>query len=423
MTLQFKNIVINHTLNITKIMIVMGLFLTLVQVNRVGGSVVATALSKTHQLTPAAIGMIIGIMFLSSALVQIPFGVMLDRFGARRMIVGWSFIAVLGIVIFGMAETTYGLTVGRTLIGIGHGASITGVYLLALAWARPEHVTSVAATTIAIAGALGGVIGTAPLAVSIEYLGFTNTFLLLALASLFSSGLIWFLVQDTPTGTNPTKIIEGPKEALLGLYEVIKDRNLRPIFAMALCFSVPFATIGGLWAGPYLRDIHGLSPTSAGAVIFLMVLCVNLGTFLYGPLDRIFNTRKWVVLMGVCLMIISLIGLAAFPTVHISIAIMMLAVFSLSSPIFVTLAGHCRGYVPEHYAGRALTFINFLGVGFIFIIQSITGWLVELSLLNGVSILSSYRLVFGLVAILLIISGLIYLFSRDVKPFPTRSLN
>ena len=309
---------------------------------------VANALSSIHQLTPAEIGVVIGVMFLSSALVQIPFGIMLDRFGARRMIVGWSSFAIIGTVIFGLAETSSGLTVGRTFIGIGHGASITGVYLLALAWASPERVASVAATTIAVAGALGGMIGTAPLAASIQYIGFTDTFLYLAVISLLSSILIWFFVDDRPPGTKIENTKENSKAAILGLLEVIKDRNLWPIFAMALCFSVPFATIGGLWVGPFLRDIHELSPTSAGSIIFLMVLCVNLGTYIYGPLDRIFNTRKWVVLAGVSLMIVNLLGLAIFPTTHIAFITIMLCVFSISSPIFVTLAGHCRGYVPEN---------------------------------------------------------------------------
>ena len=398
----------------------MGFFLTLVQVNRVGGSVVANALSSIHQLTPAEIGVVIGVMFLSSALVQIPFGIMLDRFGARRMIVGWSSVAIIGTVIFGLAETSSGLTVGRILIGIGHGASITGVYLLALAWAAPERVASVAATTIAVAGALGGMIGTAPLAASIQYVGFTDTFLYLAIVSLLSSILIWFFVDDRPSGARRENTKENSKTAILGLFEVIKDRNLWPIFAMALCFSVPFATIGGLWVGPFLRDIHGLSPTSAGSIIFLMVLCVNLGTYIYGPLDRIFNTRKWVVLTGVGLMIVNLLGLAIFPTTHIAFIVVMLCVFSISSPIFVTLAGHCRGYVPENHAGRALTFVNFLGVGFIFILQSLTGSLVEVFLVDDHSMLSGYRLVFGIVAMVLFISGTLYLFSRDAKPFPNK---
>ena len=92
--------------NLTKIMMIMGFFLTLVQVNRVGGSVVANALSSIHKLTPAEIGVVIGVMFLASALVQIPFGVMLDRFGARRMIVGWSSFAIIGTVIFCLLYTS-----------------------------------------------------------------------------------------------------------------------------------------------------------------------------------------------------------------------------------------------------------------------------------------------------------------------------
>jgi predicted MFS family arabinose efflux permease len=271
--------------------------------------------------------------------------------------------------------------------------------------------------TIAIAGALGGLVGTTPLAMSIQYLGFTDTFLSLALISFISSILIWFFVQDVPFGVASTRNEENLKTALYGLLEVIKDKNLRPIFAMALCFSVPFATIGGLWAGPFLRDVHGLDPSTAGSVIFMMVLCVNLGTFFYGPMDRIFNTRKWVVLGGVCIMIISLVVLVAFPTAHILFVVFLLAVFSLASPIFVTLAGHCRGYVPEHRAGRALTFVNFLGVGFIFIMQALTGWLVEVSSIYEVSILSGYRLVFGIIIISLSISAFFYLFSRDVRPF------
>ena len=420
MKLRFwLNFILNtNALSLLKIMVIMGFFLMLVQVNRVGGSVMAAALAKSHGLTPGVIGFVVGIMFLSSALVQVPFGLMLDKYGTRNMIVGLSSIAILGMIIFGLAETSIGLIVGRTLIGIGHGASITGVYLLALAWARPERVASVAAMTIAIAGALGGLLGTTPLAMSIQYFGFTDTFLMLALISFVSSILIWFFVQDVPLGVTSTKNEESIKTALYGLLEVIKDKNLRPIFAMALCFSVPFATIGGLWAGPFLRDIHGLDPSTAGSVIFMMVLCVNLGTYFYGPMDRIFNTRKWVVLSGVSIMIISLIVLVAFPTAHILFVVSLLAVFSLASPIFVTLAGHCRAYVPEHRAGRALTFVNFLGVGFIFIMQAFTGWLVEVSSIYELSILSGYRLVFGIVIISLSISAFLYLFSRDVRPFP-----
>lgn len=401
-----------------RIMLIMGLFLVMVQVNRVGGGVLATALSGTHGLAPAMIGLVTGAMFLSSAAVQLPVGLMLDRFGPRRLIVALSAVATIGMVLFGISDSALGLTIGRIMIGIGHGASITGVYLLVVAWAPPERVAGIAATVIATAGAVGGMVATAPLAIALDRFGFTQTFMLQAGASVLISILIWLFVRDHPDGMTSRRPRESPSEALRGLLAVIRDRDLRPIFVMAICFSVPFATVGGLWAGPYLRDAYGLDASTAGAVILAMVLCVNVGTFVYGPLDRIFNTRKWVVLGGVAVMVAALTTLALMPAPPLLVVIGLFGVFSLASPIFVTLAAHCRGYVPEHRVGRALTFINFLGVGFIFVMQAATGWLVEAVSVDGVPTLLGYRLVFAVIALVLALAGAVYLGSRDVKPFP-----
>lgn len=401
---------------LVRTMVIMCFFLMLVQVNRVGGGILAPELAKSHFLSPITIGLIIGVMFLASAAVQVPVGLMLDRFGARRMIVSLSIVAILGMLLFGLSEGSVGLIIGRILIGIGHGASITGVYLIALAWSSPARVATVAAMTIAVGGALGGFLGTAPLAVSIESFGLAKTFVALAGISTISSVLIWWLVTDNPNNTAPSNINETVKSSLNGFSEVIRDRNLWPIFAMALCFSVPFATIGGLWAGPFLRDIHNLSPTVAGTIILVMALCVNIGTFFYGPLDRLFNTRKWVVVAGVMIMTLSLLTLSAFPQAPLALIVVILGVFSLASPIFVTLASHCRGYVHESRAGRVLTTVNFLGVGFIFVMQGLTGWLVEaLATLNFSSVFI-YRTVFIMVAVVLFICCVIYLFSRDIPP-------
>tara|TARA_B100001123_G_C15321502_1_gene1028077 strand:- start:1119 stop:2309 length:1191 start_codon:yes stop_codon:yes gene_type:complete len=388
----------------------------LVQVNRVGGGILAPALAKTHFLSPGTVGIVIGIMFFASAAVQLPVGLMLDRFGARRMLVGLSAIAILGMLLFGMAQGPAGLVIGRILIGIGHGASITGIYLLALAWASPERVATVAATTIGIGGALGGIVGTAPLALSIEAFGLNITFIILAALSAVVSVIIWWLVDDRPVPQAVSQNNESIVAIVYGFWEVLKDRNLRPIFAMALCFSVPFAAIGGLWAGPFLRDIHVLSPATAGSVILVMAFCVNIGTFIYGPLDRIFNTRKWVVVAGVMIMIISLLSLSVWPNGPLLLVASILGIFSLASPIFVTLASHCRSYVHESRAGRVLAIINFLGVGFIFVMQGITGWLFEVMMASGFSLLFGYRLIFLLVAAVLTLCCIAYLFSRDIVP-------
>tara|TARA_B100000700_G_scaffold183146_1_gene202024 strand:+ start:104 stop:1375 length:1272 start_codon:yes stop_codon:yes gene_type:complete len=397
-------------------MAIMAFFLMLVQINRVGGGVLASEITDTYSLSPTVIGLVIGSMFFAAALVQVPVGLMLDAFGARRTLVGLSLIAVSGMILISFASGAAELIVGRILVGVGHGASITGVYLVAVVWTSPERVSTVAAITIAVGGALGGILGTAPLAISLETLGFSDTFILLAIASLFSSFLIWKLIDDKKSFTEKPNTGEGLAGSLVGFFEVIKDRNLWPIFAMALCFSFPFATIGGLWASPFLQDLYKLTSVEAGGVILVMAFGVNLGTFLYGPLERIFNSRKWIVLSGVMVMIVSLLILAAMPTASLILVTVLLSLFSLASPIFVTLAGHARGYVHETRSGRVLATVNFLGVGFIFVVQFLTGSLFEVLLNFGFSTEIIYRVIFLGVAIFLFFGFIFYSFSRDLRP-------
>ena len=399
-------------------MLIMGLFLLFVQMNRTGGAVLATALADTHGLSPASIGLVTGAMFLASAAVQLPVGLMLDRFGPRKMVTGLSFLAIAGMILFGLSDSAWGLTAARVLIGVGHGASITGMYLLVVAWAPPERVASVAATVIALAGGLGGLLSTAPLAISLEVFGFSETFLALAGGSVLITALIWSFVRDHPEAATTTRPRETLGEALRGLVEVILDRNLRPIFVMALCFSAPFTTVGGLWAGPYLRDVHGFNPASAGVILFAMVLCLNAGTFAYGPMDRVFNSPKRVVLGGVGIMITALVVLAALPASPLYIVVILFAVFAFAAPIFVTLAAHCRSFVPEYRAGRAIAVINLIGVGFIFVLQGTTGWLIEMFAVDGVPTALGYRVVFAAVAVTLVLAGSVYAFSRDAPPRP-----
>jgi predicted MFS family arabinose efflux permease len=397
-------------------MAIMGVFLLFVQINRTGGAVLATALADTHGLAPATIGLVTGAMFLASAAVQLPVGLMLDRFGPRLMITSLGILAVAGMALFAVSSDALGLTVARVLIGVGHGASITGVYLLVVAWAPPERVASIAATIIAISGGLGGLLSTAPLAIVLGTVGFTGTFLLLAAVSAAIILLIWGFVRDRPSTSVADRPRETLAEALRGLFEVIADRNLRPIFVMALCFSAPFSTVGGLWAGPYLRDVHGFVPASAGVILLVMVLCLNAGTFAYGPLDRIFASRKRIVLGGVAIMTISMLILAAVPRPPFYLVLGLFAAFSLAAPIFVTLAAHCRSFVPEHRAGRAIAVINLLGVGFIFLLQGATGWIIDALAIGGAPGELGYRLVFAAVAAALIATGSYYAaFSRETS--------
>ena len=106
---------------------------------------------------------------------------------------------------------------------------------------------------------------------------------------------------------------ESVAESLRGLLAVLADADVRRIMAMATCVIAPFMCVGGLWAGPYLQVVHGLDPAEASWVLLAMITTANVGTFVYGPLDRRFGGRRKVVLAGAVATMIMLAALALWP--------------------------------------------------------------------------------------------------------------
>ena len=161
--------------------------------------------------------------------------------------------------------------------------------------------------------------------------------------------------------------------------------------------------------------MYALTNTQSSYVLFVIMLALYLGYMAYGPMDRIFNTRKWVVLGGVAGMLLCLLPLAALPDLPLVVAVPLLVVFAFCSPFFVTLAAHCRGFVPVHRVGRAIACINLMGLVNVFVMQAAAGVLVEgVTGGEGEAAANSYRLVFAMVAVVLIIAGAIYTRVRDV---------
>jgi predicted MFS family arabinose efflux permease len=303
------------------------------------------------------------------------------------------------------------------LIGLGHGTVIAGIYLLAVAWVPADRVATVTGTIIGMAGGIGAVLATTPLALVLGKFGFTPTFAVLATLTLAFSAAIVVVVRDTPDarGGRHGRAAESLWQSLRGLWEVASDRNLLPIYIMGSCFTAPFLTIGGLWAGPYLRDVYALTNTQSSFVLLVMMLALYLGYMAYGPMDRIFNTRKWVILGGVAGMLSCLLPLALFPGLPLPVVVLLLVVFAFCSPFFVTLAAHCRGFVPVHRVGRAIACINLMGLVNVFVLQAVAGVLVEgVAGADAQGIANGYRLVFVMVAAVLIITGAIYSRVRDV---------
>lgn len=393
-----------------RMLLLLGCYFVLVQVNRSAGGVLATYLGTERGLSSTDIGAVMGTMFFASAVVQLPTGILFDWLGPRRTLTYLGLLAVGGLAVFALVDEVWGMLAGRFAIGLGHGGAITAVYLIALAWAPPRRIAQATATVVGIAGGLGGILATTPLAYALGHFGLPATFLWLAAATAAVTLALHFGLRDHPADAPGDTVAQAETlgQTISGLLVVVRMPELWRIFAMGFCFSAPFMTIGGLWAGPYFITVQNLDSETASLFLLSLVVALHLGTFCYGPLERLAKSRKRLILSGVGVEIAALSVLVIWPGAPLAIAAASLFIFGLAAPFFVVLAAHARSFVPARRAGRAITCINLAGLTGVFLMQSGTGAVIDLVESTGGTPETGYRLVFLCVIIILIASAMIY---------------
>ena len=241
-----------------------------------------------------------GIWFLIFAAMQIPVGTALDSIGPRKIAaILFIFGGAGGALLFGFAQTPAHVMIAMGLIGIGCSPVLmASYYILARSYA-PAVFGSLAGAMIGF-GTLGNLAGSAPLAWSVQTFGWRESMLGLAVISLAVGLLLLAVVRD------PVRLATGERGSVL---QLLKMPALWPIMAMMLVNYAPAAGLRGLWAGPYMADVFAADVGVIGRVTFVMGAGMILGSFLFGPLERLFRSRKWVIFAGNVSGLLALIAL------------------------------------------------------------------------------------------------------------------
>ena len=375
-------------------------------------------LMRDLSIGPEALGGLTGAFFFGFAAMQIPCGFLFDRYGPRRTVVGMLILATAGSIVFTLAPTWPILLTGRVLMGAGFGVMLIGSMVVISRWFPPDRFSTLTAVVLSI-GLLGNLVATTPLALASQAIGWRLVFGFAAVLTALSTIAVWVVVRDAPPG-HPflARTPEPPHQMLQGLMEVLRNPHLKPILAINFCNYACTFTVQGLWGGPFLREVHGLSPVEAGNVLFVAVIAYQVGMLTFGPLDRLLDTRKWIAIGGslVIICILATLAVASHPPTWVPIgAILGIGFFSASSTMLMT---HARCIFPDRLIGRGIATINtavMLGVA---CMQTLSGFIVgafEL-LPDGARTEIAYRVLFGVLAAVLIVAVAIYSRSQDVKP-------
>lgn len=387
------------------------------QIHRSAGAVLSPVLNRDLGLDARELGTVMAGLFLAAGLTQIPFGILLDRYGARRCVTTLMLFGILGATLFAMAEDWPLLLAGRLLIGMGFcGVFMSSVVIFA-AWTPPERMTTWTGRITAVGGC-GGLLATTPLAGAIEMIGWRSTVLGLAAGTALLVVAGFFMIQDRPPGHSakaPDKR-ETFRESLAGVLRVIREPNVRPMLLVSLFMYTPMQMTVGLWGGPYLLEVHGLDAIARGNILLAMMVAHLLAALGFSPLERLLGTRKWIVVVGAVIQSAQFLMLAWIGPGSLGVSIALLLGIAIVGPLYVMVTVHCQSSFPREMTGRAVAVVTATSVFGVFINQTGSSFIVRaLADPGAIGSRLAFSAVFGLMGLVFLLVALIYLGTKDLR--------
>jgi MFS family permease len=381
--------------------------------NSVG--VIATDLARELGLSATQTALLSSSFFFSFAAAQIPVGIAIDRYGPKRTMLATAVLAVAGTLLFSVAPSAGTLIAARALMGLGCSTFLMAPLVIYARRFPPERFAALTSLQLGFAN-VGTLAATAPLALSANAFGWRETFLA---ASVITALVTAVLVFAVPADKRTASERESWGDTFRGVGAALRVRSFWPVFFVHLTAYSCFASIVGLWGGPFLTDVHGADLSARGNILLIGASAQMIGLFGWGAMDRLWGSYKRPVLAGGLITALLLVILAVFPMDRTSTTFWF-ALFGLAVAFTPILTAHGKSLFPAQLTGRGITLMNIGSIGGAFLSQSITGVLMDAvgRSSSGVYLPEGYRLVFATLAAWLLVSLAFY--TRAIDPHPAR---
>src|SRR6516164_6576876 len=332
-------------------------------------AVMAAPLATELGLGADDLGLLTSVYFLPFAAAQIPIGILLDRFGPRRVQSVLLVIAAVGSTCFAVSAHFWLLLVGRALLGLGVASAMTAGLKALVLWFPGDRMPLLNGLMVML-GALGAVTATLPADLLLDWIGWRELFGLLAALTAASAVLIYLIVPETaPVATGPV---------LPGLRKVYTDpRFWRLAPLSASCIGTAWA-LQGLWAAQWLRDVDGFDRAEVVQHLFGMAVALSLGAILLGTVaDRL--RRRGVgpeVLLGLVAVVFIATQFALILNLPIPSYLEWAVVAAVGAATVLSYAILAE-YFPKELAGRANGALNLFHISAAFAVQYAIGVMVQ----------------------------------------------
>jgi sugar phosphate permease len=391
----------------------------LVFFHRMAPAVISADLMKAFNTSGAALGSLAAMYFYIYTVMQIPAGVLADTLGARVTVTFGSLIAGAGSILFGIAGTFAGVASGRALVGLGVSVVFVGLFKSNSVWFRERNFGVMSGVTLLL-GNIGAIASAGPLAGVLHNYSWRYVFVALGAVTLLLALLTALFVRNCPEdlGFPSVREMDGQTSHAQrklhwwgDLKSVVRERAAWPVLFVDMGMVGGMLSFIGLWAIPFLRDVHGLGRSTAAEYTTIALAGFAVGSMLFGWLSDRMGRRKPVILTGTLLYTIACLCLAYVPWAPGPAGLALFALIGFGSGGFIVTFANAKEVVAPALSGMAVGLVNtglFFGAA---VMQPLFGWAMDFAwdgrMANGLRVyaVGDYRsgflfmLVFALIAV------------------------
>ena len=350
-------------------------------IQRVAPSVITEELMRDFAVGGAALGSLSAWYFYSYASIQLPVGMLMDRFGPRKLMsftVGLCALATIG---FSMTESIIGASINRALIGATVAFGFVGSLTIAGYWFAPNRFATLAGVLQAV-GMCGAMLGQAPLRYYVELYGWRPTMLGLAVVAVVLSIALFLVIPRRPASVvalNKKRDDQAGSSIWSGLKHICKNPQSWYCSLAGFGLTATMLTFAGLWSVPWLNTVLGFSKTQSAGIASLFFLGWGIASPLGGWLSDFLGRRKPVLYFG-CI----------FSMIFFSIIVYGGVTDSVYLGLWFFLCGGCGSVMticfgvakelnaPSHSA-TAIGLLNMFVVGSGALMQPLLGWILDIN--------------------------------------------
>ena len=315
--------------------------------------------AQRFDAAPAALSGFIVLQLLVYAALQVPVGLLLDRFGARRLVLCGALVMAGAQVLLALATSLPLAVAARVLVGMGDALTFISVLAVVSAWFPARRVPLMTQLT-ALIGQLGQVLSAVPLATLLHTAGWTTAFLSAAALGVVAATAVLAVFADRPPGAPAPEPAAGPREVIEGLRASWREPGTRLGLWTHAGTQFSGMVFSLLWGVPYLVAGQGFSPTAASLLLTVLVLTGAVAGPLFGEFTARHPLRRSWLVLGVIAVTAGAwtAVLLAPPPAPTWLLVLLVLVLACGGPCSAVGFDYARTFNPGHRRGTAVGIVN-----------------------------------------------------------------